>query len=112
MNVLCNRRHLSLALVSAAMLAFQIALLQILATSQWHHFAYLVISIALLGFGAAGTILSLAKRWMVAYQTQLVPLLLCGCAVTLAGSLRFMHGLFGGFDSYLLFVDIGEALRL
>ena len=42
MNGLCNRNHLSLALVSAALLAFQIALLQILATSQWHHFAYLV----------------------------------------------------------------------
>ncbi|MCK4535696.1 MAG: hypothetical protein KAT93_01710 [Desulfuromonadales bacterium] len=112
MNGLCNRRHLSLVLVSAALLAFQIALLQILATSQWHHFAYLVISTALLGFGAAGTILSLGRHWMAARQAQLLPLLLCGCAVTLAGSLGLAQGLFGGFDSFLLFVDIGEVLRL
>lgn len=111
MNGLCIRKHLSLALVSAALLAFQIALMQILATSQWHHFAYLVISIALLGFGAAGTVLSLARRWMVARQAQLLPLLLCGCAVTLAGSLGLAQGLLGGFDSFLLFVNIDEVLR-
>ena len=109
---LCNRKHLSLALVSAALLAFQIALLQILATSQWHHFAYLVISIALLGFGAAGTLLALARRWMTTRQAQLLPLLLCCCAVTLAGSLTMTQSLFGGFDSFLLFVDIGEVLKL
>jgi hypothetical protein len=109
---LCNRKHLSLALVSAALLAFQIALLQILATSQWHHFAYLVISIALLGFGAAGTLLALTRRWMTARQAQLLPLLLCCCAVTLAGSLTMTQSLFGGFDSFLLFVDIGEVLKL
>jgi hypothetical protein len=112
MNGLCNRKHLSLALVSAALLAFQIALLQILATSQWHHFAYLVISIALLGFGAAGTLLALTRRWMIARQAQLLPLLLCCCAVTLAGSLAITQSLFGGFDSFLLFVDIGEVLKL
>ncbi len=112
MNGLCNRQHLSLALVSAALLAFQIVLLQLLATSQWHHFAYLVISIALLGFGVAGTVLSLARRWMVARQAQLLPILLCCCAVTLAGSPGLTQGLFGGFDSFLLFVDIGEVLRL
>lgn len=112
MNGLCNRNHLSLALVSAALLAFQIALLQILATSQWHHFAYLVISIALLGFGAAGTLLALTRRWMIARQAQLLPLLLCCCAVTLAGSLAITQSLFGGFDSFLLFVDIGEVLKL
>ena len=109
---LCNRRHLSLALISAALLAFQIALLQILATSQWHHFAYFVISIALLGFGAAGTILSLTRSWMVKRQKQLLPFLLCISAITLVGSSVLTQTLFGGFDSLLLFVDPGEILRL
>lgn len=112
MSGLCNRKHLSLALVSAALLAFQIALLQILSTSQWHHFAYLVISIALLGFGAAGTLLALARQWMTTRQAQLLPLLLCCCAVTLAGSLTMTQGLLGGFDSFLLFVDISEVIKL
>ena len=107
-----RNKQIALLLVSAALLAFQIALLQILATGQWHHFAYLVISIALLGFGLAGTILSLARGWVLAREQLLLPLLLCACAVTLAGSLGFIRSLFGSFDSFLLFVDPGEFLRL
>ncbi len=108
----CNRRHLALILVSAALLAFQIALLQLLATSQWHHFAYFVISVAMLGFGAAGSLLSLARDWLLARQEQLLPLLLCGCALTLVAPLGMAQLLFGGFDSLLLFVAASEALRL
>ncbi len=109
---LFSNKQTAILLVSVALLAFQIALLQILATSQWHHCAYLVISIALLGFGVAGTILSLARGWILAREPLLLPLLLCACAVTLAGSLGFIQSLFGGFDSFLLFVSPGESLRL
>ncbi|MCK4508264.1 MAG: hypothetical protein KAU27_06990, partial [Desulfuromonadales bacterium] len=112
MTGLCNRRHLSLALVSAALLAFQIVLLQSLATSQWHHFASFVISIALLGFGAAGTILTLTRNWMVTRQEPLLPILLCVSAVALAGVMGLSQRLLGSFDSLLLFVDPGEMLRL
>jgi hypothetical protein len=107
-----GNRHLALALVSAALLAFQVVLLQLLATSQWHHFAYFVISVAMLGFGAAGSLLSLARDWLLVRQNQLLPLLLCACAVTLVAPLGVAQLLFGGFDSFLLFVDAGEALRL
>lgn len=107
-----NHRHFAMALISAALLAFQIILLQILATSQWHHFAYFVISCALLGFGAAGTVLSLARGWMIDHQQHLLPALLCLSAVTLAASLQLIQSLFGGFDSLLLFVNPGELLRL
>ena len=78
-----SRRHLALALISVALLAFQIVLLQLLATSQWHHFAYFVISVALLGFGVAGTLLSLLRAWMLARQELLLPILLCLAAVAL-----------------------------
>lgn len=108
----CNRRHLALTLVSAALLAFQITLLQLLATSQWHHFAYFVISVAMLGFGAAGTLLSLTRDWLLARQELLLPLLLVGCALAMTAPLGIAQLLFGGFDSFLLFVATGEALRL
>jgi spermidine synthase len=49
----------ALALLSAATLAFELALLRAFSLSLWHHFAYMVIAIALLGFGASGTFLSL-----------------------------------------------------
>jgi spermidine synthase len=31
---------------------------------QWHHFAYMMISLALLGYGASGTFLALTRRWL------------------------------------------------
>ncbi|MFN2432696.1 MAG: hypothetical protein ABR599_07760 [Gemmatimonadota bacterium] len=52
----------ALALVSAALLAYQIVLLHLLAVRHWSHFAALVISLALLGFGASGSALALARR--------------------------------------------------
>ena len=46
-------------LVSAAMLAFEIILTRLFAVTQWHHFAFISVSVALLGFGASGTWLAL-----------------------------------------------------
>ena len=51
------------ALVAGTLLAWEVALSRVLAVRQWSHFAYLVISVALLGFGASGTALALLGRW-------------------------------------------------
>jgi spermidine synthase len=53
---------LSIALVSAAALGYQVLLLRLFSIIQWHHFAYMVISLALLGFGASGTVIALARH--------------------------------------------------
>src|SRR5262249_28288785 len=42
------------AVVSAAALSAEIAFTRIFSIALWHHFAYLVVGLALLGFGAAG----------------------------------------------------------
>ena len=55
---------LVIGLVSVAVLAFQVSLMRMLLVASWHHFTFLVISIALLGFGASGTALSLARSWL------------------------------------------------
>ena len=44
---------------SASVLGYEILLMRLLSIGQWHHFAYMVISIALLGFGASGSLLFL-----------------------------------------------------
>ena len=49
----------AMAIISAASLAYELALMRIFAISQWHHFAYMIISIAMLGYGAAGTTLAI-----------------------------------------------------
>ena len=48
-----------LAATSIVALSYEILLMRLLSIGQWHHFAYMVISMALLGFGASGSILFL-----------------------------------------------------
>ena len=52
----------SVALLSSAALAAEILLSRLFAVVHWHHFAYMIISLALLGFGASGTFLALTHR--------------------------------------------------
>jgi len=56
----------AVALISGAVLAYEILLMALFSLIQWHHFAYMVVSVALLGFGASGTFLVFARRWLEA----------------------------------------------
>jgi hypothetical protein len=49
------------AVISAAILAYEVLLVRLFAIVQWHHFAYLAISVALLGFGVSGALLAVFK---------------------------------------------------
>lgn len=53
----------ALGLLSAALLLYEIELMRRLLIERWHHFGFLVISVALLGFGASGTLLALLGSW-------------------------------------------------
>jgi hypothetical protein len=55
--------YLGLALLAAAALAFEVTLTRLFSVTQWYHFAFLAVSVALLGYGASGTTLSLVPRW-------------------------------------------------
>jgi len=49
--------RIAIALISAAVLAYEVLLMALFSQIQWHHFAYMVVSIALLGFGISGSLL-------------------------------------------------------
>jgi len=51
-------------LISAAAIGYEILLMRMLSIVQWHHFAYMIISLALLGYGASGTFVALGKHWL------------------------------------------------
>jgi len=53
---------IAVALISAAALAYEILLMRLFSIILWHHFAYMIISLALLGYGASGAVLTLAQR--------------------------------------------------
>ena len=52
-------------LISAGVIGYEVLLMRLLSIIQWYHFAYMIISLALLGFGASGTFLALAQRWLI-----------------------------------------------
>ena len=102
----------SVSLLSAAVIAFQLALMQVLSMIQWHHFAYMVISVAMLGFGAAGTILAIFRKPLVRNAYWLLPILMMGSGLSMAlvTGLSQLPAL--RFDSYLLFAEFSQTGNL
>ncbi len=58
--------RLTISIISGTALAYEILLMRLFSIVQFHHFAYMVISLALLGFGASGTFLSIAREKLLA----------------------------------------------
>lgn len=54
--------RVGIGLISAAMLVFEITLTRLFAIQQFHHFAFVVVSLAVMGIAAGGTLLALARR--------------------------------------------------
>jgi spermidine synthase len=52
---------LALLCISSSSLAFELVLMRLFSIVQWYHFAYMVISVALLGFAASGTLLAVIQ---------------------------------------------------
>jgi hypothetical protein len=58
-----SRHLLSVGALAGATLLLETTLTRLLAVAQYYHFAFLVVSLALLGFGASGSLLSLFPRF-------------------------------------------------
>ncbi len=104
--------YVSLFLLSVSVIAFQIVLMQLLSYVQWYHFAYMIISVALLGFGAAGSLLAVNRVWLVNNSEQLLPFLMISSGIAFSIVIPVAQWLFGDFESYLLFVDTGQIFYL
>ena len=55
----------AVAVLSAATIAYEILLMRLFSIVAWHHFAYMIISLALLGYGLSGCVITLARRWLL-----------------------------------------------
>ena len=51
----------AILLVSAGAIGYELLLMRVLSIVQWHHFAYMIISLALLGYGVSGTFIALFR---------------------------------------------------
>lgn len=94
------------------MIAYQIVLMQILSIMQWYHFAYMIISVALLGFGASGTVLALFRSFFIRREDVILPLLMALAGVCMATVVGLSQSEVIRFDSYLLFSDPSHVVKL
>jgi hypothetical protein len=104
-NANLSRLTVSITLLSVALIAFQLSLIQILSIVQWYHFAYMVISIALMGFGSAGTFISLFRKFLLKKDGTLLPVFIILSGILMAISVLLAQSEFIRFDSYRLFVE-------
>ena len=103
--------YFSILLMSTATLAWEIILTRVFAITQFYHFAFLAVNVALLGFGASGTALSLRPGLTeAASESEGYPLLLrrlerliLAFAGSLVGSYLLVNAL--PFDSYAISWD-------
>ncbi|MFT5829686.1 MAG: hypothetical protein ACI9D0_000261, partial [Bacteroidia bacterium] len=56
------RLGVGLFLISAAVLALQVLLTRILSVQMWHHHSYMVVTMTLLGFAVAGSIVTVRPK--------------------------------------------------
>jgi hypothetical protein len=98
---------LAIACSSAAALIFEIALTRVFAVTQFYHFAFMAVSLALLGYGASGSILAVfpalaqPRRWAFFAFAQALATL---TAYLLSNSLPF--------DSYSIAWDARQVVYL
>lgn len=107
-----KRLVLSLGLHSAAIIAFQLSLMQLISIVQWNHFAYMIISIAMLGFGTSGTLLALAREKLLRQSKWLVPLLMMGSGMLMVVVFPLSRAGVFRFDVFQLFSGGGGLLAL
>jgi len=96
-------KYVALFLLSAATLTFEINLTRILSVAQFYHFAFMVVSLALLGFGASGTFLTLFPRLQERDPACTLPWLGWGFALTAIAS--YALTLYVPFDSFRIAHD-------
>ena len=70
----------AIGILAGASIAYEILLTRLFSILLWHHFAYMIISVALLGIGASGTVLAFARGALAPRFTAAF----AGCAMLFA----------------------------
>ena len=83
---------LSVFILSCSALAYEVLLIRLFSVIHWHHFAFMVISIALLGYGISGSLITVFRRRLLDHYS----------AVFIANILLF------GFSSICCFIIVQQ----
>src|SRR5512143_2744919 len=99
---------LPLFFLSAAALLFEVDLSRLFSVTQFYHFAFMVVSLALLGYGASGTVLALFRRPTQQPTRRTLAWLSLACGFSILGAYLLTDYL--PFDSFSIAWDGRQAL--
>ena len=97
-------------LISAAAIGYELLLMRVLSIVQWHHFAYMIISLALLGYGASGPFIALFRRTLEPRFEQAFAT--CAFAFSIAMVACFVAGQRVPFNALEIIWDRTQFLNL
>ncbi len=103
-------RTIAVICFSAGTLAYEILLVRVFAIEHFHHFAYMAIGVAMLGFGVSGTALALARPRDAPTRTRWFFRAGVATAIALVASPALVHQI--SLDPTQLVWDLDQWLRL
>lgn len=99
-----------LIFLSASALAFEINLTRLFSVAQFYHFAFMIVSLALLGYGASGTTLSIFPKFKGKNLSQTMGWISSAQAITILGGYLFVNEL--PFNSFSIAWNVKQAILL
>lgn len=100
----------ALALVSAGALAYEILLMRLFSIIQWHHFAYMMISLAMLGYGVSGMLLTLLRDRLLGHYREVFAA--CAALFGISAVAAFLFAQWLPFNPLEIFWDAYQPLYL
>ncbi|MBI5403249.1 MAG: hypothetical protein HY959_07590 [Ignavibacteriae bacterium] len=109
-EALKNEYFAGIFLISLATLLLEFSMTRVLSVSLWYHFAFMIISVALLGFGVSGIVFTMSKKLKGIKTDKLLALLsMCFGISVIAG---FLVINLIPFDPFSLFSDSMQFLYM
>jgi spermidine synthase len=105
-----KRTEVAVFLISAVLIAYQILLVKLFTIQYWYHFAYLIISIALLGFGASGTFIFFFKNRLKEQFSRV--LFICPLLFVLSIWGNVYYARLSGFNPLMIIWQMSEIIKL
>lgn len=107
---LTSMHKLGLMLVSLSALMLEFTLIRVLSVSLWYHFAFMIISIALLGLGISGVTIIISSRISKAEINSFLTVTSLLYAVSILVSFLSINKI--PFDPFSLFIDSSQFIYL
>ncbi len=109
-ETLTSKHKIALLLISLSVLMLEFTLIRVLSVSLWYHFAFMIISIALLGLGISGVTIIISDRINKAEINSFLTVTSLLFTISIIVSFVLINKI--PFDPFSLFIDSNQFLYL